>query len=490
MDAQGPDFVDPADQWVLDPATGTYQLRLGPADPAARQEPPQPAAEAPPGPARPPGADRAAPAAPGRGGRRAAAPPGRRRRKARKSGNRPLLWAAGAAGVALVAGGVAVLASGHSAGNRVGTVDIGDAGARTLSSSGPMNLLLIGAADAPTGGAGAADTTILLHVAADRSNATAVGIPGDVVTGIPDCPTVRQGGGTRVVPGSPQHAASPTAADSLGVDGRDPGCAVRLVEQLTGVRVDHFLMLGSARVRALSTAADGAGACFAELPADPARLRTLAAAKALTVDTPLGSETALDGLSGQLGKVDAGHLTFTTLPTKANPADPAHATVVVDRDKAAQLFSLVRNDVPLSGRPAAPDPRLVGPRTTPHDTRVTVLNGSGVFGASQDVLNWLQNDEGVNRSANGGDAPAPLARTTLAYAPNQADQARSLAAMMGLPATALHQGTADAKPLAYMTLTLGADYTAPGTPIGPPTSPPKGLRMTTADRAGCAVAPQ
>ncbi|SCD96988.1 hypothetical protein GA0115240_133011, partial [Streptomyces sp. DvalAA-14] len=28
MDTQGPEFVDPADQWVLDPVTGTYELRL------------------------------------------------------------------------------------------------------------------------------------------------------------------------------------------------------------------------------------------------------------------------------------------------------------------------------------------------------------------------------------------------------------------------------------------------------------------------------
>jgi hypothetical protein len=101
------------------------------------------------------------------------------------------------------------------------------------------------------------------------------------------------------------------------------------------------------------------------------------------------------------------------------------------------------------------------------------------------VLNWLQNDEGVNRSANGGDASTQAAKTTLDYAPNQADQARSLAAMMGLPASALHEGTKNVAPLTYMNLTLGKDYTAPGTPIAPPTTPPKGLKTITAAGTSC-----
>jgi hypothetical protein len=478
--------VDPADQWVLDPVTGTYQLRPQGAYPA----PPEPAPAAPP-PPRPDDAvarqrepvSRRASSQHGR--RRPAGPPNRRRSKPRQQ-RTALLWTAGAVGVALVAGGVGLLASGHTTGGAISTVDVGDAGAGTLSYSGPLNLLLLGAADGPSGRGGTADTTILLHVAADRGNATALSIPGDVVTSIPDCPTAQQGGGSKVVPGSPQKGASPKAAESLGADGRDPGCAMRLVRQLTGIQVDHFLMISSATVRTLSAATGDNAVCFAQLPARDTRLRTLDTAKALTVDTPLGSQGALDSLAAQIGKVDPKHITFTTLPTKSNPADPAHATVVVDQARAAQLFSLIKNDVSLSQGPVAPDPKLVGTKATPHNTRVTVLNGSGVFGASQDVLNWLQNQQGVNRSANGGDAPATLARTTLAYAPNQADQARSLAAMMGLPAAALHEGTKNAAPLAYMTLTLGKDFTAAGVPIGPPSAPPKGLRMVTADGATCA----
>jgi hypothetical protein len=57
--------------------------------------------------------------------------------------------------------------------------------------------------------------------------------------------------------------------------------------------------------------------------------------------------------------------------------------------------------------------------------------------------------------------------------------------MMGLPASALIEGTKDAAYHANMTLTLGADYTAPGTPIGPPDTPPAGLRSITGASTAC-----
>ncbi|MYS20068.1 transcriptional attenuator, LytR family, partial [Streptomyces sp. DvalAA-14] len=453
---------------------------------------------------------------------------GRRRAKPRKSARPPaLLWTAVGVGAALVAGGI-VLLSGHGSGPGITTVDVGNAGAATLSATGPTNLLLIGTgegAGAGTGsstaggaaGQGRAADVVLVHLAADRSNATALDIPANLVTSIPDCPT---GKGPSGVPGSARQQTSPTVADSLG-GGRDPGCTMRLIAQLTGLKVDHFLLADSAALKSLATAVGGLDGCLTEVaragqaPAQPNRIsaqeqflaglvRTAGsggsggaaaggrpaalartASTALTMDTPLGSVAALSGLGAQFGKVDPKHFTFTTLPVKDNPADAGHRTVTADQGRATQLLTLIKNDVSLSQPPAGPDPKLVGPRATAHNTRVLVYNGTGVFGASQDVLAWLQNDEHADRTTNGGDAPARAARTTLKYAPNQADQARSLAAMMDLPASALIPGTVNAAPRANMTLTLGADYTAPGAPIAPPTTPPKGLAMMTADSSSC-----
>jgi hypothetical protein len=217
--------------------------------------------------------------------------------------------------------------------------------------------------------------------------------------------------------------------------------------------------------------------------ADPRTLTALArtAPAALTTDTPLGSAKALGTLADAMGAADPEHVTFVTIPLQDGAAPQA-----ADPQKASQLYALLANDVSLSpDHPPAVDPRLVGPKATPHNTRVEIYNGTGVFGASQDVLSWLQNSKGVNRSTNGGDAHAKARKTTLQYAPNQADQARSLAAMMGLPASALIPGTKDAAPRANMTLTLGADFTAPGVPVGPPTAPPKGVTLTPASGVRC-----
>ncbi|WP_433889757.1 LCP family protein [Streptomyces sp. CA-111067] len=592
MDNQGGSNIDPADQWVLDPATGTYQLRLEPETGAGgrpgvpRQAGPTTSGT---GTSSPAGGAAGTAGGTGTAGTRRAggpttsgtgtaavpttAPPGRRRRanpdtatpdrrRGRKKGKsgkqKALLWTAGTLGFVLIAGSVGGYLVYQHFNNNITTVDVGNAGSKNVTHSGPMNILVIGTDSriglgdkyGDAGSVGHADTTILFHVSADRSNATAMSIPRDIVTSIPDCPTKQKDGSTKTIPGTPAGMTTPKFNESLGVDGRDPGCTMRAVSQLTGgIPIDHFMMVNFEAVKTLSSAVGGVDVCLdrplvdpkshLNLPAGPHKLEgeqalefvrtrhalqnqsdldriklqqnfigamirkmksggtltnpkklfTLAnaATKALTVDSAIGSVSKLTSLAKDLSKVDSKHISFTTLPVVDNPNEKVHATVVVDQTRAPQLFSLIKNDVSLTQvkKPAAkPDPRLVGPKATPHDTRVNVLNGSGVFGAAQDTVNWLQNTQGVNRSANAGNAPA-TAKTLLEYAPNQADQARSLAAMMGLPASALKQGTVNAKPLAYMKLTLGKDFSTPGTPIGPPTSAPKDLQKTEADNSAC-----
>ncbi|SHM00796.1 LCP family protein [Actinacidiphila paucisporea] len=456
MDAEESGYVDPADQWVLDPVTGLYELRLdAPSEPVSAPAP-APAEPVPPRRARS-AAVRAPAGRAGRGGRRAAPAAGSRRRKARSRRPPALVWAVGAACAVLVAGVIAGIAAlGRGDGPSIHTVDIGAAGSKDPVHTGAMNVLVLSRKPA--------DTAVLLHLAADRGNATALGIPPALVTDIPDC---RVGGGT--VKGAKQQPFSAALA------GRGPGCALRVAEQATGLPVDHVVLVDYAAARAASTGIAAADLCVDRTLADPRNLTALArtAPAALTTDAPLGSVKALGALAGAMGAADPEHLTFATVP-------------VADRAKASQLYALLAHDVNLSpDHPAAADPKLVGPKATPHNTRVEVYNGTGVFGASQDVLTWLQNSQGVNRSTNGGDAHGRAPRTTLQYAPNQADQARSLAAMMGLPASALVPGTKDAAPRANMTLTLGADFTAPGVPVGPPTAPPKGVALTPASAVHC-----
>jgi hypothetical protein len=364
--------------------------------------------------------------------------------------------------VAGVTAGIAVLR--HGGGPAIHTVDIGAAGSKDAVHSGAMNVLML--SSRPT------DTAVVLHIAADRGNVTALGIPPVLATDIPDCPA---GGGT--VKGAKQQPFS------AALSGRGPGCALRVAEQLTGLPVDHVVLVDYAAAKAASSGVRAADLCVDRTVADPRTLTALArtAPAALTTDTPLGSAKALGALADAMGAADPEHVTFVTVPVQAGTAPQA-----ADGQQASQLYALMANDVSLSpDHPPAVDPKLVGPKATPHNTRVEIYNGTGVFGASQDVLSWLQNSKGVNRSTNGGDAHTKEQKTTLQYAPNQADQARSLAAMMGLPASALIPGTKDAAPRANMTLTLGADFTAPGVPVGPPTAPPKGVTLTPASGVHC-----
>ncbi|SEO60469.1 LCP family protein [Actinacidiphila rubida] len=490
------------------------------------------------------------------GGRRRSAPGASRRKKA-------LLWTAGAVGFVLAATAIGGYVVYERLNGNITTVDVGDAGSKSVTHDGPMNILVIGTDSrqglgdryGDPGSVGHADTTILFHVAADRGSATAMSIPRDIVTGIPDCPTRQKDGTTKVVPGTPQGLTSPKFNESLGQDGRDPGCTMRLVEQMTGLKVDHFMMVNFEAVKTLSSAVGGVDVCLARPLVDPkshldlsagrhtlegeqalqfvrtrhalrdqsdldriklqqnflgamirkiksqgtltspAKLFRLAdtATKALTVDSAIGSVTRLSSLAQDIAAVDTRHITFTTVPVVDNPDEKVHATVVVDRTRAPQLFAALRDDVPLSkaaghagpARRPAPDPRLTGPKAPPSAVEVTVLNGSGINGAARTTVTWLRDAEGVGRPANGGNAPAPLAATALRYAPAQADQARALAAMMGLPASALRPAADGTAPPGPMTLTLGGDFTAAGTPVDAPPAVPAGLQKTEADSTAC-----
>jgi LCP family protein required for cell wall assembly len=550
VDTQDRGHVDPADQWVFDPATGSYELRLQPDEPPAIALPAQDSRRE-----RRLGAQRngggSHPAAMGRGGARAS----RRKPKPKKSAKkRALIWTAGSMGFGLVAVGVCgYLAYQHFNGNLTSVDTAGIGSSRTVP-DGPMNILVIGTDSrkglgrkyGDAGSVGHADTTILFHVSKDRSNVTALSIPRDIITNVPDCPTKQQDGSIKIIPG----AAGVRFNTSLGQAGRDPGCTMRTVREVTGITPDHFMMVDFHAVKDLSTAVGGVSVCLGhaindpkshlELSAgthtvkgeqalafvrtrhsvgfggdldriklqqqflgsmirkmqsggtvsDPGKLWDLAnaATKALTVDTGIGSVKKLSELAKILSGVNARNITFTTVPVIDNPAEKVHATVVLDETRAPQLFSMIKQDVSLTAvnkqQQTTEANRLKGSMAAPVNVRVEIYNGSSIFGAAQETLSWLQNNMGVNRSTNGGNAGSQVVRTKLEYAPNQADQARRLAGMMGLPASSLQEGTKNAAWHANMKLTLGKDFTAPGTPIAAPATVPDGIQKVGASGEG------
>ncbi|WP_330330765.1 LCP family protein [Streptomyces sp. NBC_00536] len=580
--------VDPADQWVIDPRTGNYELRL---DRSAAQQPSVTSPRRARVPfASPRTASRTARSArSARSGRSATVPapttapspavPKPRRGEGAGGGRRGGRKTAGGGGggrrkgLVIVGGSLAfVLVGGSLAGwlyydhlnGNIKTTDTLGAGRNGFQKDQPINILIIGT-DKRTGDGnqgygdsdspGHADTTFLFHVSKDRTNATALSIPRDLITNIPVCPTKQPDGSTKNVPAERGVRFN----TSLGQEGRDPGCTMRTVQELTGIPVDHFLMADFNAVKTLSTAVGGVPVCLDKAVKDrdskldltagehrldgeqalafvrtrhsfgnesdldriktqqqflssmiremksketlssPKKLFALAeaATKALSVDKGMGSISQLTGLAGELKGINPKNITFTTLPVLDNPAERVKATVVVNPAQADPLLQMIRGDVSLTAveqkeKAAAAaakskqDALLQGNRAPAADVRVSVTNGGGPQGSASTTLAWLQNSKGVERSSNLGNAPAKLDHTTLEYAPNQADQARALADMMGLSAAALKPGTADAPPKTPMKLTLGADFKGAGISLTAPQQAPEGVQRVEADKSVCA----
>ncbi len=93
----------------------------------------------------------------------------------------------------------------------------------------------------------------------------------------------------------------------------------------------------------------------------------------------------------------------------------------------------------------------------------------------------------MTKSENAGNAPAELAKTTLEYAPDQADQARRLADIMGLSGSAMKPGESvtNSQGVPAMTLTLGKDFKGAGVKLNAPVKAAD-VEKSTADKVKCA----
>ncbi|MFJ5531470.1 LCP family protein [Streptomyces sp. NPDC093261] len=149
-------------------------------------------------------------------------------------------------------------------------LNIGDAKDRAAASKPnaagqtPLNILLLGSDARDTkenqqlggakdtfGTAPRADVQILLHVSADRTNMSVVSMPRDTLLAIPKC-TDSKG---HVYPASAQWITN----DSLGRGG--PGCSVATWEKLTGIHIDHFIMVDFSGVVSMADAIGGVPVC-------------------------------------------------------------------------------------------------------------------------------------------------------------------------------------------------------------------------------------
>lgn len=321
--------------------------------------------------------------------------------------------------------------------------------ARVIDEQGnytPMNILLMGSdtrqgqtsnnfgdPDIYTGER--SDTTILLHLSADRSFATAVSIPRDTWVMLPECPRT----------GSDERAGGFEGKFNTAFEIGGPGCTVKLVEQMTGLTIDHFAVVDFAGftnvvnalggvevcltqavddpqsklvlpagtsivdgeqalafVRARKTLGDGSDlsrikrqqsflssmireASSTQLLLNPVRLYSVldAATSSLTADPGFAKLEVLQDVALSVRGMQPNDITFLTMPW-VERGDGEN--VVMDSQAAAAVWQSMMDDEPWLKPGKDKGPKLT---VAPEEITVTVLNGSGVPGRAREVADAL-----------------------------------------------------------------------------------------------------
>jgi len=124
----------------------------------------------------------------------------------------------------------------------------------------PINILVMGSdsrdgagnnIDGLTGGGERSDTTIMIHLSADRQNAYGVSIPRDSLVDRPEC--YDEDGDT--IPG----ATSAMWNEAFSVGG--PACTIRQFEQLTDIRINNYVVVDFQGFQDMVDAIDGVEVC-------------------------------------------------------------------------------------------------------------------------------------------------------------------------------------------------------------------------------------
>lgn len=282
----------------------------------------------------------------------------------------------------------------------------------------PINILVLGSdqrngANAAIGGADPStnsDTAIVLHISANRDRVEAVSIPRDSLVDIPSCQA------TNGKKSGPQHNAMFNSAFGTGWQlGKDlasaAACTGRTVQNTTGLKIDHFIVVDFVGFQAMVNAVGGVNICIprdlhdvytglnlkagqqtlngvqalqfararhgnignggdldrigdqqrliaaianqvlsADTLANPAKVTSFlsAATSSLTVDSGLNLVT-LSGLAYSLRSVRANDITFMTIPVLTAPSDPNR---LVWAPAAKTVWADMVADKPIAGADA------------------------------------------------------------------------------------------------------------------------------------------
>ncbi|MER5360223.1 LCP family protein [Streptomyces sp. NPDC002785] len=281
------------------------------------------------------------------------------------------------------------------------------------------------------GGSQRSDTTILLHLAADRKSVTAMSLPRDLMVEIPAC---HKADGTTT---KEQFAQFNWAFEFGGT-----ACTIRTVETLTGVRIDHQMVVDFNGFKDMVDAVNGVEVCLKK-PVDDAdaHLKLSAGRQKLNGEQALGYVRARKSigngsdtermdrqqqfLGALVNKVQSNGVLLN--PTRLYPVlDAATKALTTDPglDSLKDLYELVRGlrDVPtdkvqfltVPRQPYAVDPNrdeLVQPdakrlfKRLREDTPVAVVPEDQLKG--DDGKNNRENNAATDTPDAAGPSPTP-----------------------------------------------------------------------------------
>ena len=347
-------------------------------------------------------------------------------------------------------------------------------------------------------GGARSDTTILLHVSADRKSAIAVSIPRDTLITLPQCKS-----DGKTVGG--YEGKFNAAFDIAG-----PGCTIKAVEEMTGLNINNFMMVDFGGFKRIVDAIGGVEICLKEDVNDeksglvlskgkhtvegeealafvrarktlgdgsdtsrirrqqafissltrkvlssgtllnPATLVSLldAATQSLTADPQLANIDNLRALALSMKDLRPNDIAFVTAPWK--PAGDGENVFINDK-RAAPLWEAIKLDSTWPPAQDADQPLL---KTEPGQIYVDVLNGTSTKGKAKKVAKELR--EAGYRVVEVGSAPGKevFANTVVKYDPRWDASAKTIIFAAGA------QGESVPKQGERMILIIGEDFTS------------------------------
>ncbi|HJD51788.1 MAG TPA: LCP family protein [Candidatus Rothia avistercoris] len=296
--------------------------------------------------------------------------------------------------------------------------------------SGPLDILVIGS-DTRAGNNGAygtaedaasgarSDVMMLVQVSEDRSNVNVISFPRDLMVDIPKCTDAETG---EVYPATTETQIN----ESLERGG--PGCTVATISNLTGIAIDHFMLVDFNAVKALSSVVGGVEVCVTE-PIDdtysglklPAGTSSVEGEQALAFLRSRhgfgdGSDTARiqaqqSFLASLLRKVQA-EGTLTNPAMLLNIAEAITQNVTIDKE-----LTNLGNLVSIGTIFAKVDLSKVVFATVPNEPYTYDANKLQLSADSEAFFTKLQNDESLvepaaTASASASESSAPAAELT------------------------------------------------------------------------------